>query len=210
MVVEGTRIIVDALASGLKPLTVFVTNEELMNGLEEYRHILSANNCPIYRVALKDLSTWSSLTTHPGITVIFERPQEVPPPKNSLPITVICDSIREPNNLGSICRVSAALPCAQVIVMKGCADPWEAKCLRGGSGGQFHIPIEYPVKWEDLMASVGSGESKVLLADNNTLKPLGDVQVRTIDDVLLSGKEKGNIFIVIGGETHGISAEAYA
>lgn len=203
MIVEGKRLIKDALDTGLNPHTIFVTEEDHLKGLERYRADLA--KASVYKVAQKDLSTWSSLTTAPGILAIFERPQDVQPPKNCLPITVICDNIREPNNLGSIFRVCAALPCSQVIVMKGCADPWDEKCLRGGSGGQFHIPIEYPVRWEDLPVV---NMSQVFLADNKAGHH--SLKMRTIDEELIgSGGQAKNLFIVIGGETHGISEDAY-
>lgn len=209
MIVEGKRLIRDALVAGCNPLTLLVTEDAHLKELEEYQKDL-AQNCTVYRVAQKDLSTWSSLTTSPGIMAIFERPKEVSPPKNCLPITVICDNIREPNNLGSIFRVCAALPCRQVMVMKGCTDPWESKCLRGGSGGQFHIPIEYPVKWEDLTGAVNLTRAEVFLADNKS-ESRNDLRCQSIDEHLISteSSEENNIFLVIGGETHGISYEAH-
>lgn len=207
MIVEGRRLIKEALLRGCTPLTLFVTEDDLLRELDDFQADL-VSKCSIYRVKPKDLSTWSSLTTPPGLMAIFERPTEIMPPKNCLPITVICDNIREPNNLGSIFRVCAALPCRQVIVMKGCADPWDAKSLRGGSGGQFHIPIEHPVKWEDLAGVVNVSRAEVFLADNRPENH--NLQCRTIDEQLVqdSTTEK-NIFLVIGGETHGISREAH-
>lgn len=206
MVVEGKRLIKDALQTGIEPQAVFVTDESHLTDFEQFREELT-KSIPIYRVPIKDVSVWSSLTTPPGVLGIFKRPLQMKPPKNCLPITVICDNIREPNNLGSIFRICSALPCSQVIVTKGCADPWDAKCIRGGSGGQFHIPIEYPVLWEAL--SGVASESSVFLADNQCHSK--SLQFRTIDQQLFSGlaKEQENIFLVIGGETHGISREAY-
>lgn len=41
-----------------------------------------------------------------------------------LPITMVCDNIREPGNLGSILRVAAAIPVQKVILLAGfeCQD----------------------------------------------------------------------------------------
>lgn len=41
------------------------------------------------------------------------------PVNNALPLTIICDNIREPGNLGSIMRVAAAVGCEKLILMKG-------------------------------------------------------------------------------------------
>lgn len=39
--------------------------------------------------------------------------------KHTFPITVICDNIREPGNLGSVLRTVAAIGVTQIILIKG-------------------------------------------------------------------------------------------
>lgn len=41
------------------------------------------------------------------------------PTIDPLPITLVCDNIREPGNLGSILRVAAAIPVAKVYLLSG-------------------------------------------------------------------------------------------
>lgn len=38
---------------------------------------------------------------------------------DSIPLTIICDNIREPNNLGAILRTCSGVGCENVILTKG-------------------------------------------------------------------------------------------
>lgn len=52
---------------------------------------------------------------------IFNIPdiQNKKPADNAIPLTIICDNIREPGNLGSIIRIAAAVGCEKLLLMKG-------------------------------------------------------------------------------------------
>lgn len=161
------------------------------------------------RVPQQDLSQWSVLTTCPGLIGIFDKPTVIKAKTNPFPITVICDNIREPNNVGAVVRLANALPATKVLMPKGCANPWDVKAIRGSSGSIFHMPVEDSLSW-DMIDSVRDGDKTiVLIADNNISNyyPSRLVNYDEIPEDLIAGKE---IFLIIGGETHGISDEARA
>lgn len=72
----------------------------------------------LYKTFQHDLKTWSVLTTCPGVIGVFDK-KVTEEDTNSLPISIICDNIREPNNLGSIFRVGKAINCRKIILTKG-------------------------------------------------------------------------------------------
>jgi tRNA G18 (ribose-2'-O)-methylase SpoU len=116
IVVEGKLLIKEAINNQFKLTHIFFSNiENIEYLLDDLKKFSSAE---IIKVPQHDLKQWSVLTTCPGVIAIFDK-KEVDEDSNSLPISVICDNIREPNNLGSIIRVAKAVACRQVILTKG-------------------------------------------------------------------------------------------
>lgn len=212
LLVEGRRLIIEAIQAGLVLDYVLFSDMDQMQLLKEH---LSADT-KLVKVPQSDLRFWSNLSTCPGLMAIFDKPLDMSHiwqkrKSTPLPITVICDQIREPNNVGSIIRNCAAIAVEQVIVTKGCADPWESKALRGAAGGHFKIPIRGPCEWSSIRSMLPKDDCFVCLAENsraNALEQLPDRPdlIVPYSDVDYSGK---NVVLVIGGETEGISEDAY-
>jgi 16S rRNA (guanosine(1370)-2'-O)-methyltransferase len=68
----------------------------------------------------------------------------------SLPITVVCDNVRDPGNMGTIIRTCAAAGCDRLLTLKGCVDIWDPKVIRSGMGAHFRLPITPDIGWETL------------------------------------------------------------
>ncbi|KAH8371331.1 hypothetical protein KR093_006989 [Drosophila rubida] len=216
IIVEGRRLISEALQSGLRMKSLFFSQKDQLALLREpVAQAQQDHKTKIFKVPQHDLKTWSSLVTPPGLMALFERPplrglEQQQTHTESLPITVVCDNIREPNNLGSIIRTCAALPCSQVVVTHGCCDPWESKALRGGCGGQFRLPIHDDVKWEQLALHIPADKADdchVFIAENN-LEKLKNQSSAAIDYADLKNVGAHNV-LIIGGESHGVSNDAY-
>lgn len=207
IVIEGRRLILDAISAGLIPEMVFFSDKDQLKLIKD--DIKPLKNLNIYKVPRHDLKIWSTLITTPGILAIFPRPDdkfEIKRQSKTVPLTVICDNIREPSNLGSIIRSCAALPCHQIIVLKGSCDPWDTKCLRGGCGAQFRVNIKDDVKWEHLEGNEFFPDgSKIFLAESNVN---GSELFQQVDYSDCEYSHEHNV-LVIGGETHGLSEEAY-
>lgn len=209
IIVEGRQLITEAVQSHFK------LNYLLFSHLEKINEVLdvmgtSTNHINFIKVPQQDLRMWSVLSTCPGLIGIFDKPAPALIKKNALPITVIGDNIREPNNLGAIIRLANALPASKVLLPKGCANPWEVKAIRGSSGSIFHMATEDSLTWEQIDQDISLGDNAlVVIADNNVSKylPSSVVQYDQIPEDQIIGRD---IFLFLGGETHGISDEARA
>lgn len=162
IILEGQRLITDAIKAGIMPSTILFTD------LSDIKEFKSLENVTFYKVPYKTVQLWSSLTHSPGLLGIFKTPdvQNNASADDALPLTIICDNIREPGNLGSIMRAAAAVGCEKLIIMKGCVDLWDPKVLRSAAGTHFRLPIHAFPTWDDVPSLI-SEDCNVFVTDSN-------------------------------------------
>ncbi|XP_014236674.1 rRNA methyltransferase 3, mitochondrial [Trichogramma pretiosum] len=162
ILLEGHRYIKDAIDAGLKAETIIFSQWEDINNLP-----LSDKKTQILKVPYRTIQLWSSLTTAPGMMGVFKKPEPLQiSRKNSLPITIICDQVRDPGNMGSILRAAAGVGCEKVLLTKGCVDFWDSKVVRSAAGAHFRVPIYGSQEWEDIRSLIHS-DAHVYVADSN-------------------------------------------
>ncbi|XP_025207192.1 rRNA methyltransferase 3, mitochondrial [Melanaphis sacchari] len=225
ILLEGKRLIQDALNAGVKPKQIFFSQKRVLENLclpEELRE-LSVSSTIFYKAPYKMIQLFSETETSQGIMGIFEFPIiDHRVHKKSFPITVICDNIREPGNLGAVLRTVTAVGASQIILMKGCTDLWGDKVLRAGCGAHFRMKIISDVTWSNLENFKG----QVCLADNNFMNNIdysnidGDTNVNVFRKTAplelpiapyyeVDYCKTTPLILIIGGETHGLSDEGY-
>ncbi|XP_041348872.1 rRNA methyltransferase 3, mitochondrial-like isoform X2 [Gigantopelta aegis] len=264
ILLEGHRLVSDAIISGAEARCIYFSQLDSLK-----RFPVHQTSAALYKVQYRHMKFWSDLETPPGIMGIFEMPKEgetVSELENPLPVTIICDNIRDPGNMGTLIRTATAAGCERILTTKGCVDVWDPKVLRAGMGSHFHIPIYNGLPWE-LLVNYLPGETQILIADTlhnirkrdhqavdaDMLEPLeeshqSDEDVQSTDTDQDDSESEDNLFksdshdrgetvnskqlnryhriplpasvyhqtkyqnqniaLVIGGETHGISAEA--
>jgi len=159
IVLEGTRMIKDAIHHGFSPSVIVFSREKLVWQLD----LPKDKATKLYHIPYNSLKLWSDLTTSPGIMAAFSKHEimEKVVARSSLPMTLVCDNIRQPDNLGAVLRVAAAAGAHRVVLTPGCVDAWAPKVVRAGAGAHFLVPIVEDVGWDKL----GEGWPMVILAD---------------------------------------------
>ncbi|XP_042343100.1 rRNA methyltransferase 3A, mitochondrial [Plectropomus leopardus] len=150
ILLEGRRLICDALDAGANPQMVFFSTVDRLRELP----LEKLKRATLVKVKFEDIKIWSDLVAPQGVIAIFSRPD---PSRlsftnrgHSVPLSLICDNIRDPGNLGTMLRCAVAAGCHDVLLTKGCVDAWEPKVLRAAMGAHFRLPIHSSLGWEDV------------------------------------------------------------
>ncbi|XP_071439827.1 rRNA methyltransferase 3, mitochondrial [Hetaerina americana] len=216
ILLEGRRLIADAIKFGAVPKVVFFSQKEDVAKIK-----WPQRNFQLYKVAYKTIKIWSSLITSPGIIGIFEKPSIISKDGDgrTMPLVVVCDNIRDPGNLGAILRIAASVGSKCVLLTKGCVEVWEPKVLRAGAGAHFVLPIHPDCTWDHISSNFLDDYSTIALADNITSvmdsdrRPISmrnDIPLQKYLMVDYSGAwdDSSNVVLVLGGETCGLSPGA--
>ena len=108
---------------------------------------------------------------------------------------IFLDGLQDAGNVGTILRTAAAFGIPDVMMGRGCADPWSPKALRAGMGGHFFLRI---CASGDLAADVRQfGRSSVCTAAH------GGVPLESLD---LAGR----VGWIFGSEAAGVSGPVVA
>nr|XP_022915976.1 rRNA methyltransferase 3, mitochondrial [Onthophagus taurus] len=216
ILLEGKRLVKEALENKCKLKYLLFSRKD---DLDSFKSILPKSGASLYKMPLREMQLWSDLTQCPGVMGIFEHPtvENFSTPKNSIPLTVICDNIREPGNLGSVLRVCAGVGCQNVILTKGCVNLWDTKVTRSACGAHFQLQIHTKLEWPEIKDKLYS-QSKVFLADNNIAKTFSTNSTNLFNSIQqipllpyysVPFTKDDYAVVVIGGETEGLSEEAY-
>ena len=139
LVLEGERLVRDALGSGLELELVLVSEAHA-----ELAEELGGLGLPVRCVDAELLGKLSGLATSPGLLALARAPR-VPseaglePAANALVLVVA--GISDPGNLGAIARSAEAAGAGAICAVAGGASPWNEKALRGSMGSLLRLPV---------------------------------------------------------------------
>lgn len=107
------------------------------------------DDCRIYIVPDEALSALVGFKFHRGIIAQgCRRARQVSCESLAAPgpaVVVVCPQIQDPENLGSILRVSAAFGARGLVVGAGCPDPFTRRVLRVSMGAVLRLPVWHEV-----------------------------------------------------------------
>lgn len=135
VVVEGYRLIIDAIKYGLSPKWVLFSEHTplqspLMENLLQALHL--QETVQIDRITNSIFNSISDTVTSQGVIAAFQKPptlSTLPVPKNKNALVLVLDRPSDPGNVGTLIRTAYAFDVDAVVVAEGC-DVWSPKVIR--------------------------------------------------------------------------------
>jgi TrmH family RNA methyltransferase len=130
LVLEGARLVGDAIQNGVRPDFVFYTADANAPALLDQMQSAGIACLEVADVLMRDMS---DTETPQGILGVFPWPDRPAPDAPSL--VVVADGWRDPGNLGTLFRTAAAAGVDLVALMPGTVDPFNPKTIGGEAHG---------------------------------------------------------------------------
>lgn len=156
--VEGPRLVADALAAGAVPRVIF--HDPANASASTVQSVADAENrgARVVRVTPVVMRALADTETPQGFIAVFPIPElPITIPSGVEPLYLVVDAIRDPGNLGTLIRSAAAVSAHAVFVAPGTTDPFAPKVVRAGMGAHFRLPLRQ-LDWtrpEPAMVSCG-------------------------------------------------------
>ncbi len=216
MLLEGRRMIEEALDAGVRLEEVFIQAEMAEENQDFLRRVrgegAEAGASPAARVTAvspRVLRKLSDLPSTRGVVALAPPPNRtltslsplLPSKKSSSscsPLFLILDDVQDPANVGAILRSSEAFGAAAALLTPGCAWPFSPRALRASAGSAFRLPV---------CTRVASHEAVLWARANGIALAGAEAHAGTAPEALAGVRP---IALVIGSEGHGISPELAA
>ena len=129
--VEGDKLVLEALASGVTLETVFVREGHV--GPRDF-------SCETVEVTDSVMDALSTAGTPQDLCAVAKTPaMALPEPLSGT--VLLLEDVQDPGNVGTLIRTADALGASCVILSPRCADPFSPKTLRSSMGSVYHLPV---------------------------------------------------------------------
>lgn len=192
VLLEGHRLVLDALEAGLEPELVVLHDDALASAAGQRLHgaLASVPAERVMRAPAELVAALSDTQTPQGVLAVL--PQPVLPLPDAPSLVLVCDGVADPGNLGTLLRSAAGAGVCAALLTPGCSDPWGLKALRSGMGAQCRLPTRR-LSWEETSAQLRGWGCAAFAADAG-----GEVAHDEVDWSAPSA-------LIVGSEAHGLS-----
>lgn len=191
-VAEGIHLLQEALRAHVAIRAILLDEghrPELVNSIP--------SDLPVYRTSQRLFRQVATTETPQGVATLVRRPSWHEQELFTVltPLVILLDAVQDPGNVGTILRSAAALGASGAILVRGSADPFNAKALRASAGAAFHLPMLTGLLAKEAVRLLRQQQVRLLACAARKGRMLADVPC------------DGPIALAIGGESAGLRRE---
>ncbi len=170
ILLEGRRLIGDAISAGVRPTEVLVRADRLEE-VEAWPELGDR----VRPVAPKVYARLGSVKNPPPVMALAPRPKgadlgELSSEGN--PLVLVVAGVSDPGNLGALARSAEAAGASALIQLEGGVGPWNPRALRGSMGSLLRVPVVLESSAPKVMERLTSaGYRHVVAATRGGLTP---------------------------------------
>lgn len=183
-IIEGEKMLKEALALNQDVLRVFVTEDYDLFFLNEFDFDFDK----VYFVNRAVLDYLTDEVTPQGVLSVVRIPESAP--ISSLSCVLLLDRLQDPGNVGAVLRLSAACGVKDVITVD-CADAYSTKAVRSSMSGIFRCNV----------LNLSNEQAYELLKQNDLPLVTADMNGKN----LFSFTSPERFCLVLGNEGNGVS-----
>ena len=202
-VVEGVRLVEEALAAGLEFKGALVSPDlaRTTRG-QSLTAELASHAIAVEEVGSRIFGDLAGTDTPQGILAIVQPRAWALTDIAAGPMLVV-DGVQDPGNVGTLIRTAHALGASASLLLRGSADPMNPKALRAAMGATFRHPV---VQLDDGPFIAWARERSITL----WAAAADGVPLNRAIDARISRKEEGQIAVIVGNEGAGIRPQLNA
>ncbi|NJN65885.1 MAG: RNA methyltransferase [Chloroflexaceae bacterium] len=194
LVLEGVRLVAEALAAGV-PLRLVLYAPEQLETTETGQRLLAqlATLPESHEATARVVSAAADTVTPQGVVAIAPWP-DLPP---ASPRWLVLDEVQDPGNVGTLLRSAEAAGIGQVVCSQGTADVYSPKVVRAAMGAHFFVSLRSSQSWEEIRETL-QGVLHIYAADAGGKTPYDVVDWQQ------------PVALIIGNEAQGIGPEGHS
>lgn len=198
MLAEGTRLVGEALAAGMTVIEAAVSPRLSDAALRARLQQVAGS---FLECSDDLLARLSALDTPQGVAVLLARPRRDERDllgKDMAPIVIVAAGVRDPGNLGSLLRTAEAAGASGCVTLRGGADPFRDKAVRGSMGSVFRLPVLHGLDVGGVIELARRNRLALVVADGAGGKPYTQADLCR------------PLLLVVGAEAAGVPPELLA
>jgi TrmH family RNA methyltransferase len=193
-VLEGVRLVADALASGAKLRCVLYDPAQVAQTSAGQTLLARLETLPAsYPATGRVLKAATDTVSPQGVVAVAAMPQLAP----RAGVWLLLDSVQDPGNVGTLLRSAEAAGVGQVLCTRGTADVYNPKVVRSAMGAHFSLPLHTDIEY-DMLPLLLRDRRQIYTAQGGAETPYFMVDWQ------------GDVALVIGNEAHGMNAAVWS